>query len=53
MEDVVAEIIQDLKDQLAEMTSEERREVFSEISDDYCFTCGDTAPCYCGTDDDE
>lgn len=53
MDDVVAEILQELKDQLAEMSSEERREVFGLLQDDYCMKCGDQTPCYCDEGYDE
>lgn len=47
MDEVTAEKLQDLKDSLAEMSPEERREVFDELEDSYCLSCGDVQPCYC------
>ncbi len=47
MDDVVAEIVQELKDQLAEMSTEERKEVFDELLEDYCLRCYGPAGCYC------
>lgn len=47
MDDVVAEKLQDLKDSLADMSEEERMEVFDNLRDDYCLRCGGLAGCYC------
>jgi hypothetical protein len=53
MDDVVAEIVQDLKDQLAEMSTEERKEVFDDLLEDYCVRCGGESNCYCSPMYDE
>lgn len=53
MEDVVSELVQDLKDQLAEMTTEERAEVFEDLLEDYCSRCYGPSDCYCAPEYDE
>jgi len=55
MDDAVKAEIDDLRDRLAEMTDEERLEVFRAIADGYCRECGNAVPsgwsCTCMRDD--